>query len=249
MNWTDRIAKALFFGPIRQTLFDLAALRPDLITASWTYDAMDIKPWNPLSHEPVMNSDILRRSTREGAGILPSPRTGPVVMGYLGNIIESRSPEQIKPDSGSYKYVTVKKGEALASRRAWTTVRMPERSHHTCTLLMENHLSTRTISSKTCKHRSDRDTSVSRPNCGAHLQTYGLFVCLPTVSSLELQFAVQTFYGPNRSQEGNEQLAIRFYRRTYGANFFILSHFQNADLQNQGGEEFPACIMLSLLLT
>lgn len=69
-----------------------------------------------------MNSDILRRSTREGAGILPSPRTGPVAMGYLRNIIESRSPEKIKPDSGSYKYVIVmlglQVGHATADRLA-----------------------------------------------------------------------------------------------------------------------------------
>ena len=71
------------------------------------------------------------------------------------------------------------KDAALASCRAWTTVRTLESSHHICTLLTENYLSTRTIPSRTCKRLSDRegaigfvDTSASRPNCVNHLQTW-----------------------------------------------------------------------------
>ena len=73
----------------------------------------------------------------------------------------------------------------------------------------------------------------------------GLFLHLPILSSLELQFAVQTFYDNTylyqfHLQEGNEQLAIRFYRRTLEVNFFVLSYFQNADLQNQARRRIPS---------
>ena len=137
------------------------------------------------------------------------------------------------------------KGEALSSRRAWTTVQMPERSHHTCTLLMENHfrhgqfrprhasiVPTEKERLATSIHPSaDRIAALtSRPRSGNKRWTI--------LTSFYLKQSRVTVRGSNflrskPSQEDNEELAIRFYRRTYEVNFFMLSHFQNADLQNQ----------------
>ena len=111
---------------------------------------------------------------------------------------------------------------------------------------------------RTCTRRFDREgisgyvvIPISSPNCDMQSPDLresignGLFPRLPILNSLELRLAIQTFNDSTylyqqHLQEGNEQLAIRFYRRTLEVNLFVLDYFQNADLQNQARIRIPS---------
>ena len=124
--WRERFPKAVFYGNlgrIRQVLFDLAVMRPDLIEARWTYNwgMYEMKAWNPLSSERPLSQKKLQ-SDPSYPGELPSLPINISSVGYLQNILHLRIPRSFSSEMGNFKYVVVllglQEGLAAADRLA-----------------------------------------------------------------------------------------------------------------------------------
>ena len=110
-------------GRIRQVLFDLAALRPDLIEARWTYHwgTYEMKAWNPRSTENPLSQRKLEQDPTY-PGELPGLPTNWTTIGYLQNILPLKTNTLMSPEVGSFKFVVVllglQEGYATADRLA-----------------------------------------------------------------------------------------------------------------------------------
>jgi hypothetical protein len=107
--WKERISKANFIGNmgrIRQVLFDIAVLRPDLLYANWTYPSVYLRPWNPLSNETTMHSTALHSISINNPQQLVVT-TGRQHMGFISNILPLKIPKEVNPNFGSFKYIVV----------------------------------------------------------------------------------------------------------------------------------------------
>jgi hypothetical protein len=103
--WDKKIPKAAFSGAcsvIRQIVFDIALLRPDLLDVDYTITS-NIDPWNPESLEP----DYGNKLENFGPEKNNSAKTG-----FLQPLLalKHKNNDQYFLDSGLYKYLIVMTG-------------------------------------------------------------------------------------------------------------------------------------------
>jgi hypothetical protein len=113
--WSERLDKLGYFGDlhsIRSIFFQQAALRPDLIDATWTEGPWDVRPENPLSTEPAFDQHVFPSD----ASIYQNHRVDhpahPNEAGYLKNLYKVKGPKK-RYNPGDYKYLAVLQGERI----------------------------------------------------------------------------------------------------------------------------------------